>query len=107
MRLEAVKRCVTEGNSIMAVKARYPYVSRETWWTRYWHLRRKLHGYDRVPSPVDCRTAAILLQFAQRMDLPSSPRQSEASEYLSGMVTYGQDRRKAQLNAASETRLGA
>jgi len=107
MRLEAVKRCVTEGNSIMAVRSGPYYVSRETWWTRYWHLRRKLNGYDRTPTDVDCRVAAILLQFAQRMDLPSSPRQSEASEYLSGMVTYGQDRRKARINAASEASLGS
>lgn len=65
---------------------RYPYVSRETWWTRYWLLVRKVPVNPLRPTHHDRRTAAILRTAAQRLDLPSSPRGSAADEYLQEII---------------------
>jgi hypothetical protein len=86
-RLQAVKRCATEGSSIMWVNrsARYPYVDRQTWYTRYHLLGRKIQRQGSVPTANDKRVAAILAQTATR--LPADARLEEAvksMEWING-----------------------
>jgi len=69
--------------------AKYPYVSANTWWTRYWLLARRL-GDDIPPSVHDRRVASILITAAQRLGLPSSPRGAAATKYLYEVRNYGQ-----------------
>jgi len=45
---------------------KYPYVSRETWWTRYHLLGRKIKRQGGAPTINDRRVAAILLSGATR-----------------------------------------
>jgi len=47
-------------------QAKYPYVSRETWWTRYHLLGRKISAQGGCPTVNDRRMAAILRQTAAR-----------------------------------------
>lgn len=62
--------------------ARYPYMTVQTWWTRYWLLVRKVPCNPLRPTTNDRRVAAILLQAAQRLGLPSSPQGASATQYL-------------------------
>jgi len=65
--------------------ARYPYVSRETWYTRYHFLGRKIQAQGSVPTANDKRVAAILAQTATRF-LPDArlERALDSMEWING-----------------------
>jgi len=45
----------------------YPHVSRETWWTRYHLLGRKIERQSSIPTIHDRRVAGILRVAAARL----------------------------------------
>jgi len=88
---------------------RYGYVSRETWWTRYWLLGHKIASQG-APTWNDRRAAEILLRFAKRFEgFPSAPQGAEATKNLSKVVEDGNKERQAALRAiaAPEAGLGS
>jgi hypothetical protein len=93
---------------------RFPYVSRETWWTAYWRLRRKLHGYELVPTDNDWRKASILLAHAECVILPAvstgaqARSAEEALSYLTEVWEYGRQAQRTRLaHYKAKARLGA
>jgi hypothetical protein len=66
-------------------KDRYPRVSRETWWTRYHLLGRKIQAQGSVPTTNDRRVAAILAQTASAW-LPDArlERALDSMEWING-----------------------
>jgi len=42
-----------------------PYVSRETWFTRFWLLHRKVESQDDVQTSHDARVADAMLLFSR------------------------------------------